>query len=490
MRAVEWWQDAVVYQIYPRSFADGNGDGFGDLSGLIERLDYLEWLGIDAVWLSPITPSPNVDWGYDVSDYTAVDPDFGTLEDLDRLIVEARPRGIRVLLDIVPNHTSDRHPWFRERPGFYVWADRIPNNWRRAFGTGPAWTFDPDRGRFYLHNFAPEQPDLDWWNPAVRKEFERILRFWLDRGVAGFRIDVANALVKDRELRDDVPASPSDPLPVRRGGLRHVHSMNRPETHEVLKGWRAICEAYDPPRVLLGETYVFEPDLLAAYYGSGDDELNLAFDFALTHARLEAAPLRAAVEAIEAHLPVPTALPAWTGSNHDAGRLATRWAGGDERRARLALMMLLTLRGVPVLYMGDELALEDGAVPPERVRDVADPPRDPCRTPFPWTGAGAEWRNPWLPFTPTGRNVADERADQGSTLHFTRELIARRRELAGGYTSLPSPPGVWLYRRGSGHSVALNLSDRQQRITVEGEPLLTVGDPGEPWSGALYGPGA
>ncbi len=213
--------------------------------------------------------------------------------------------------------------------------------------------------------------------------------------------------------------------------------MNRPETHEILKSWRAICETYDPPRVLLGETYVFEPGPLAAYYGSGDDELNLAFDFALTHARLEAAPLRAAVEAIEEHLPVPTALLAWTGSNHDAGRLATRWAGSDERRARLALLLLLTLRGVPVLYMGAELALEDGPVPPARVRDVADPPRDPCRTPFPWTRAGAEWHNPWLPFTPTGRNVADERSDQASTLHFTRELIARRREIAGGYTSLP-----------------------------------------------------
>ena len=486
---MEWWRDAVVYQIYLRSFADGNGDGVGDLPGLIDRLDYLESLGVDALWLNPIMPSPNVDWGYDVSDYTAVHPDYGTLEDVDRLVAEAARRRIRVLLDIVPNHTSNLHPWFRERPDFYVWADRIPNNWRRAFGDGPAWTLDPERGRYYLHNFAPEQPDLDWWSAEVRAEFERILRFWFERDIAGFRIDVANALVKDRELRDDLPATADDPLPVRRGGMRRVHSMNRPETHEILKSWRALCETYDPPRVLLGETYVFEPDRFAAFYGSGDDELNLAFAFALLHADLEARQLRAVVETIESHLPVATALPAWTGSNHDSGRLATRWAGGDERRARLALLVLLTLRGVPVLYMGDELGLEDGDVPPDRIRDVADPPRDPCRTPFPWTRSGTEWIDPWLPFTPTARNAADEREDPESTLHFTRELLRLRRSVSGVYSSLASPPGTWIYRRGSGHTVALNLSDRAQRIAPAGEPLLTVGEPGEPWSGGLYGSG-
>ena len=283
-----WWRDAVIYQIYPRSFADANGDGIGDLPGVTGKLDYLQWLGVDAIWLNPITPSPNVDWGYDVADYTSVDPDLGTLDDVDRLVAEAGARGIRVLLDIVPNHTSIEHRWFRERPDFYVWADEIPNNWRRAFGRGPAWTYDEERGRYYLHNFAPEQPDLDWWNPEVRAEFERILRFWFDRGVAGFRIDVAHALVKDRELRDDVPATPDDPPYIRRIGMRHVHSMNRPETHEILRSWRALAEGYEEPRVLLGEAYVLEPDRLAAYYGSGDDELNLAFDFALLHTDLEA----------------------------------------------------------------------------------------------------------------------------------------------------------------------------------------------------------
>ena len=199
-----WWREAVLYQIYPRSFADSNGDGIGDLPGVIDRLEYLEWLGVDGIWLSPIYPSPNVDWGYDVADYTGVHPDLGTLEDVDRLVAEAGRRGIRVLLDLVPNHTSDRHPWFRERPELYVWSDEIPNNWRSIFG-GPAWTLDEERGRHYLHNFAVEQPDLDWWNPDVHAEFERILRFWFERGIAGFRIDVCHALYKDRELRDDPP---------------------------------------------------------------------------------------------------------------------------------------------------------------------------------------------------------------------------------------------------------------------------------------------
>lgn len=482
-----WWRDAVLYEIYPRSFADANGDGIGDLRGIVERLDHLAWLGVDGVWLNPTTPSPNVDWGYDVSNYVDVDPALGTLADLDELVAAAGERGIRILLDLVPNHTSIRHPWFREQPDYYVWADEVPNNWKAQFGGGSAWELDRETGRYYLHNFAKEQPDLDWWNPDVRAEFERILRFWFERGVAGFRIDVAHALVKDRELRDDPPALPTDPPNVQRQGIRPVYSMNRPETHEILKRWRAIAREYDPERVLLGEAYVLDPERLASYYGDGNDELSLAFAFALLHADLDAAQLRDVVEEVEEHFP-GEALPAWAGSNHDSGRLATRWAGGDERKARLGLLILLTLRGVPVLYMGDELALEDGVVPPERVLDVADPPRDPCRTPFPWTRDGEEWRDPWLPFTPTGRNVADETADAGSTLHFTRELIRARRGLSGGYETLPSPPGTWVYRRGSGHVVALNLSGFAVRLDVAGEALIAVGEPGEPWSGVLFGP--
>src|ERR671925_1873520 len=258
-----WWRAGVLYQIYPRSFADANGDGIGDLPGIVGNLDYLEWLGVDGIWLNPINPSPNVDWGYDVSDYTAVHPELGTLDDLDRLVPEAGGRGIRGLLDLVPNHTSIEHPWFRERPDFYVWADEVPNNWRAAFGGGSAWTLDPERGRYYLHNFAREQPDLDWWNPEVRAEFERILHFWLARGVAGFRIDVAHGLIKDRELRDDPPGA-------------KVYSMNRPETHEIFRAWRRLADSYEPPRVLVGEVYVLDVPAWARYYGAGSDELNLA----------------------------------------------------------------------------------------------------------------------------------------------------------------------------------------------------------------------
>ena len=317
-----WWRGGVLYQIYPRSFADANGDGIGDLEGVIAKLDYLEWLGVDGIWLNPIHPSPNVDWGYDVSDYLGVHPDLGALEDVDRLVAEAGRRGIRIVLDLVPNHTSNRHPWFHERPDFYVWSDEIPNNWRSIFGDGPAWTLDPDRNRYYLHNFAPEQPDLDWWNPEVRVEFDRILRFWFDRGVAGFRIDVAHALISDQELRDD-PVIPGL-------GLRRFYSMHRPETHEILQGWHSLAHSYDPPRMLLGEAYSLDVDEWVRYFGDGDDELDLAFAFTLAHADLDAVQMRSIVASIEAKLP-PRAWPCWTGSNHDLGRLATRWCDGDDR---------------------------------------------------------------------------------------------------------------------------------------------------------------
>jgi alpha-glucosidase len=461
-----WWRDAVLYQVYPRSFADSNGDGIGDLAGVIEHLEYLEWLGIDAIWLNPIHPSPNVDWGYDVSDYTAVHPDLGALEDLDRLVAAAGERGLRVLLDLVPNHTSNRHPWFRERPELYVWADAIPNNWESIFGGGPAWELDAASGRYYLHNFAAEQPDLDWWNPEVRREFDRILRFWFDRGVAGFRIDVAHALIKDEALRDD-PWLPGL-------GLKRFYSMHRPETHDILRGWRSLAESYDPPRVLLGEAYVLDVDEWVSYFGDGT-ELQLAFAFMLAHADLDADEMRRVVAAVEAALPTG-AWPCWTGSNHDIGRLATRWAEGDDARARCALLLLLTLRGTPCLYYGDELALTAGDVPPERVLDVAEPSRDPGRTPMPWTRAGG-WEDPWLPLTDTSRNVEEQRADPGSTLHFTRDLIDIRRRLddlrAGPYAEVPAPAGAWAWRRGAGTAVGVNLGDAPVAIDgISGSILL------------------
>jgi len=445
-----WWRDAVLYQVYPRSFADANGDGIGDLAGVTERLEYLEWLGVDGIWLNPIHPSPNVDWGYDVSDYTGVHPDLGTLADLDRLVTEAGARGIRIVLDLVPNHTSDRHPWFRERPDFYVWSDEVPNNWESIFGGGSAWKFDDERGRYYLHNFAPGQPDVDWWNPEVRTEFERILRFWFDRGVAGFRIDVAHALIKDAQLRDD-PVIPGL-------GMRRRYSMYRPETHDILREWHALAREYAPPRLLLGEAYSLEFEEWASYYGAGD-ELDLAFAFVLTHANLDAAEMRGVVAEVEAVLPTD-AWACWTGSNHDIGRFTSRWAKGDEALARCALLILVGLRGTPCLYYGDELALESGDVPPDRILDVASPSRDPGRTPMPWTRAGG-WYDPWLPLTDTSRNVEDQRADAGSTLHFTRDLIALRRQQSdlrsGRYETLAAPDGAWAWRRGDGTLVAVNL---------------------------------
>jgi alpha-glucosidase len=463
-----WWREGVLYQVYVRSFADGNGDGIGDLGGLVERLEYLEWLGVNGIWLNPIHPSPNVDWGYDVSDYLGVHPDLGTLGDVDRLVHEAAGRGIRILLDLVPNHTSNQHAWFRSRPELYVWSDEIPNNWRAIFGGGPAWELDSERGRYYLHNFAPQQPDLDWWSPAVRAEFERIIRFWLDRGVAGFRIDVAHALIHDPKLRDDPPATSRDHPRVRAAGIRRVRSMNRPEAHDILRAWRRIADSYEPGRVLLGEAYVLEVSAWARYYGSGSDELDLAFNFALVHADLEAEAMRSVVARTEAALP-EGAWPCWVGSNHDAGRLTTRWCDDDEARARCALLVLLTLRGTPCLYYGDELALADGAVPPERVRDVAEPSRDPCRTPLPWTAEGG-WVDPWLPLLDTTRNVEDQRSDPGSTLHFTRDLLAvRRRRSAlrhGPYAELPAPSGAWAWQRGGGIAVAVNLSGGP--VQVEG----------------------
>jgi alpha-glucosidase len=462
--SLTWWRDGVLYQVYPRSFGDANGDGIGDLAGITAKLDYLQWLGVAGIWLNPINPSPNIDWGYDVADYTDVHSDLGSLADVDRLVAEAGRRGIRVLLDLVPNHTSNQHPWFRERPDFYVWADAVPNNWQAIFGGGSAWALDPTRGRYYLHNFAKEQPDLDWWNPEVRAEFEHILRFWLDRGIAGFRIDVAHGLVKDRKLRDEV-------------GSDRIHSMNRPETHEVYRSWRRLADAYEPPRVLLGEVYVLDIPTWAGYYGSGSDELNLAFNFALVHADLDAEQMRSIVARTEAVLP-PGAWPCWIGSNHDVGRFTTRWCGGNEALARCALLMLVTLRGTPSLYYGDELALPDGNVPPDRVRDVAVPSRDPCRTSMPWTREGG-WENPWLPLEDTSRNVEDQRADRGSTLHFTRDLIALRKELAdlrsGPYLELPAPQGAWAWRRGDGVVVAINFgTDSAEFDDVEGSIALAT----------------
>ena len=481
-----WWKSGVLYQIYPRSFADSNGDGTGDLPGIIDHLDYLDWLGVDGIWLSPITVSPNADWGYDVADYVAVDPELGTLDDVDRLIAEAARLGIRVLMDLVPNHTSDQHPWFVESRSsrsshyraWYVWADpkpdgRPPNNWVSSFG-GSAWTLDTDTGQYYLHNHLSEQPDLNWWNDDVARAFDSVMTYWLDRGVSGFRIDVCNIIIKDAELRDNPPATESDPFDMQLFGQRPVYNGNRPEVHDVIRRWRTLADGY-PDRVLVGETPVEPVESLAAYYGSGQDELHLAFNFPFISAPLEDVAMRTIVEDVERAFPTGS-WPVWTGSNHDMSRFATRWAGGDGAKSRAALLMLLCLRGTAVLYQGDEIGQPDSEVPVDQLRDPlgvtfwpAYAGRDPMRTPMQWSdapggGFTAPGVEPWLPVGDlAGCNVAAQRDDPESMLTLTRDLIALRRQNPdlqdGSYATVDAPSGMWAWRRGHRTLVVISMSD-------------------------------
>ena len=511
-----WWHGAVIYQLYVRSWRDSDGDGYGDLRGIIERLDHLSWLGVDAIWLSPTMPSPDDDWGYDVSDYTGVHPELGTLADLDELISSAGRRGMRILLDLVPNHTSSAHPWFLDASGrsaahrdYYVWADPSPgggppNNWVDFTGH-PAWQRH-ESGQYYLHNFLPSQPDLNWWQPAVHREFRDILEFWFDRGVAGFRIDVANGLYKDAALRDNPPASGGGPLEGAYG-LRAVYNLNRPETHGVYRDWRKIAESYSPARLLLGETWVPDAEQLAAYYGD-NDELQLGFNFPFAFSSFGPARLASIVERTLAALP-PGACPVWMGSNHDLGRFPSRWCGGDERKIRLALLVLATLPGTVVLYYGDEIGMTDVDVPAALRRDnatldvAAGMDRDRARTPMPWDGSPGggftgPGTTPWLPM-PSRRQastVAGQRDDPGSALELCRRLLAlRRAELGGGvapFGNLAAGDGQWAYRVGS-LVVAANFTGQPAGLPAEAGEVLLSSAAGEaapagmlrPWEGVV-----
>jgi alpha-glucosidase len=454
----DWWPNAVIYHAYVRSFQDSDGDGVGDLGGVLNRLDHLAWLGVSGLWLSPITASPNADWGYDVSDYTAVQPDFGDLAAVDELISEAGRRGIRILLDLVPNHTSDRHPWFRdpERRDWYIWSDR-PNNWLSAFG-GPAWTYRPDVGRYYLHSFLPEQPDLNWRNAAVRAEFERIIRFWLDRGVAGFRIDVAHGAFKDARLRDNpAPALDTDPVHWRRRGQRLIYNQNQPEVHELLRSWRRLADSYQPSRLLLGETYIFDLAQLAGYYGR-NDELQLALNFPFFFEPFEEDALNRVVQTTREALP-EGACAVWAASNHDAPRFPSRWCDGDPSLIRCALTLLLSLPGTAILYYGDEIGMTDVAIGPQQVRDcLRTMPRDPARTPMQWEpGPNAGFTTPgvapWLPIGDMAAcNVADQARDPGSILHLCRDLVR--------------------LRDGRPRRLLLNLTDEERRLEARGRVAI------------------
>ena len=491
-----WWKRAVFYQIYPRSFADANGDGVGDLPGLRARLDHLAWLGIDAIWISPFFRSPMKDFGYDVSDYCDVDPLFGSLADFDALLADAHDRGIRVMIDWVPAHSSSEHPWFLEarasrqspKRDWYVWRDPgpnggLPNNWTAAFIKGPAWTLDEATGQYYLHSFLPEQPDLNWDNPEVVRAMHETLRFWLDRGVDGFRADVIHNIGKD-------PALPS--VREERARIPHCVLNDEPVTHEHLRGIRRVLDGYED-RVMVGEVFLLDTKLVPPYYVDGD-ELQLCFNFPPLFAPWQAGRWRDAIEQTLALLEPKGAWPTWVLSNHDVSRQRTRY--GSEARARAAAVLLLTLRGTPYLYMGEELGLEDAVVPAERRIDPGD--RDGCRAPIPWErGAPHGWTaEPWLPFAPeaAARSVEAQRADAGSVLNLYRRLIAARRASAalssGSLELIDAPEGVLVYRRSAPEDarlVAINYTSLPIAVELPGELEVEVASDGRGASEAFAG---
>jgi alpha-glucosidase len=446
----------VVYQIYPRSFQDSDGDGIGDLAGIRSRLEHLVWLGVDALWLSPIYPSPMADFGYDVSDYTDVDPVFGDLAEYKRLVDEAHARGLDVLMDVVPCHTSIEHPWFHEHPDWYIWRDE-PNNWVSAFG-GSAW--EPMGDRYYLHSFYPEQPDLDWRNPEVIAAMQDALRFWLERGAGGYRIDAIDRLMKDPQLRDDPPSTEPYGLPVsdEEAKLALSNSRNAPDTGEALAHIReAAGDAF-----LVGEVY-----LPAVRWQPYSDHFDAVFAFELLHAPWDAGVLRRAIEACT-NVPGQAA---WVMSNHDFGRLPSRFG---RENARAAAMLLLTLPGPAFLYQGDEIGQGEGP-PGESSFDRAG--RDRFRHPMQWDATptgGFTTGEPWLTAVdPAERNVAGQRDDPGSMLSLVRELIVLRRELGDGFELLDAAEGVVAFRRGD-HVVAVNTTAEPRPAPVAAEPRLAT----------------
>ena len=498
-----WWQRGIVYQIYPRSFMDSNGDGIGDLPGIRQRLDYVTWLGVDAIWISPIYPSPMADFGYDISNYADIHPTFGTLKEFDRLLAEAHQRGLKLILDFVPNHTSDQHPWFLEsrssrsnpRRDWYIWADPRPgggppNNWLSDFG-GSAWQFDERTGQYYYHAFLKEQPDLNWRNPAVCQAMHDVLRFWLRRGVDGFRVDVIWYLIKDDQLRDNPPnPAYSEGQPPHHAVLP-LYTADRPEIHDVVAGLRRVIDEFTD-RVLIGEIYL-PIERLVSYYGADLSGAHLPFNFQLIQTQWNARAIAALIESYEAALP-PGGWPNWVLGNHDKSRIATRIGAAQ---ARAAAMLLLTVRGTPTMYYGDESGRTDVPIPSHLVQDPFERNvpgigcgRDPERTPMQWDaspGAGFTTGRPWLPFAADWQetNVAMQAGLSGSILTLYRRLIALRRAepalAVGSYSPVHSEGDVLAYiREGSGRRflVALNLASHPAQLTMpagaQARALLTT----------------
>ncbi len=496
-----WWQRGVVYQIYPRSFRDSNGDGIGDLAGIVQKLEYLhQTLPIDAIWLSPFYPSPMADFGYDVANYVDVDPIFGDLTIFDRLVAEAHKRDINVIIDFVPNHSSDQHPWFLEsrssranpKRDWYFWRDAKPdgsppNNWLSVFG-GIAWEWDEHTCQYYLHSFLKEQPDLNWRNPEVKAAMFDAVRFWLERGVDGFRIDVAHLIMKDPELRDNPPDPSwfSGPQIWEHGKQLHLYDMGHPDVHELYRDLRRLLDKYSEqrPRMMVGEIHIFDWSLWAEYYGAQLDEFHLPFNFGLLASNWKAKELRAVVDGVEAALRELGGWPNYVLGNHDTHRIASR-AGAAQ--ARVAMMLLLTLRGTPTLYYGDELAMPDTPIPPARIRDPFEQltpdrglGRDPERTPMQWNSSpnagfcptGAE---PWLPIGATYQqlNVAAESEDPRSKLALTQQLLALRRAQralhSGSYHPIDTEQDdCFVYLREAGSErflIALNFSDEDVTLS-------------------------
>lgn len=489
MGNLHWWQREVIYQLFTPSFQDSDGDGMGDLRGVTARLDYLNWLGVGAVWLSPFYPTPFRDFGYDISDYQAVGEQFGSMADFDALLAAAHERGLRVILDLVPNHSSDQHPWFREsrasrqspRRDWYMWADPKPGggpptNWLSVFG-GSAWELDPASGQYYYHSFLKTQPDLNWRNPAVCEAMYAMMRFWLEKGVDGFRVDATWYMLKDEQLRDNPPNPEQKPGGAPDSAVLPKYSSNQPEIHPVLAEMRRVVDAYDE-RLLSGELYLSVEEMMK-YYGAEHPELHLPYNLRLTDIEWKVREVAATIDEYQRALP-PGVWPTYTIGSHDRPRVATR-AGVEQ--TRVAAMLLLTLPGTPTVYMGDEIGMPNVPIPPERVIDpqASSWPghnRDEMRTPMRWeatVNGGFSPAEPWLPVGPdvATLNVATQRDDPRSLLQLYRRLIALRRDqpglVTGAYAQAELQDELLAYwRRDAGREwlVALNFGAEPQSLAL------------------------